>query len=607
MRRAICEKIFKNRLKTSAPDKFYSVPLALLAFGAAVAASTTLARSVEPTPSKPQALTVIAITDFHGALEPNIVRTASGENVESGGAALLSSYINIVRKKSPYPTIVVDGGDLFQGSLASNSAEGAPVIRFYNYLGVKAAAIGNHEFDYGPEGEKSVPMDPSDDPRGALKARIREARFPFLAANIMDDDGKTPSWVTRSAIYSRGGLRIGFVGAATPSTPSTTVRKNLGGLRFEDPAPYVEREARRLREIGKVDVVILTFHGGGACKSNALKNQDDLSTCDDGEMFKLLKALPAGLIDVAVGGHTHQGMAKRINGTAVLQSYSHGKQIGWADIPLTSEPGKPKAPARIMGFSPVCGVTVAGPFGPSCFPNDIQASNGPVSPAFFLGERIEPDHTVEALLKPDFDRVREIKERPIGIRALDSITRSYNLESALGNLTADVLRLSVRGSDVGVTNGGGLRANLSAGPLRYGDLYEVMPFDNRVATIVVDGKTLARMVELGHAGPHGSLSWSHLAFEADGCKVTSIAVDGKPLDVSATYRVVTNDYLAGGGSGFDRLGIDPSKVNVLWEGPYVLRDVMASALHDQGKDIKSDDFFDPKNPRQKIAGSCKHD
>ena len=91
--------------------------------------------------------------------------------------------------------MLVDAGDMFQGTLESNIGEGAAVVRAYNVLRYDAAAIGNHEFDFGPVGPAPAPRTPADDPRGALKARAAEARFPFLAANLVDAaTGAPPAW-----------------------------------------------------------------------------------------------------------------------------------------------------------------------------------------------------------------------------------------------------------------------------------------------------------------------------------------------------------------------------------------------------------------------------
>jgi 5'-nucleotidase len=557
-------------------------------------------RAEDGSPSARGIVTVIATTDFHGTLEPEVVKTASGETVEVGGAPLLAAYVKAIRAQAKGPVVHLDGGDMFQGSMASNLAEGAPVVRFFNFLQVTAAALGNHEFDYGPVGSRSVPRDPSDDPRGALKARIREARFPILAANVLDESGQTPSWLRRSFIYKKDGLRIGVVGIATPYTVSTTIGANLVGLRFLDPIEPVRREAEALRSQGRVDVVVLTFHGGAACADNSQAKVDDLSSCKDAEIFRLIKALPSGLIDVAVGGHTHMGVAKRVDKTLVLQSYSHGKQIGWAEVPVRV----PGAMARIVGFASVCGGVVQGEAGRTCAPTEVRKSNGPVLPASFLGKPVVPDAATIDLLAPDLEKVRVLKEKPLGIRALNRIGYSYRYESALGNLVADVLRTSIPGAEIGVTNSGGLRSDVPAEELNYGHVFNVLPFDNHLAKLTVTGEQLQRMVELGASGGrHGSLNWSHLKFDADGCHVTAIEVNGVPLDPKAEYRVATNDYLASGGSDFDKLGIDLTKASILWDN--IMRDEMAKRLTEWGKDIKSEYFLDPDAPRQRVRGRCE--
>jgi 5'-nucleotidase len=113
------------------------------------------------------------------------------------------------RKSTGGAVVLLDAGDMFQGTLESNLAEGAPVVRAYNALGYSAAAIGNHEFDFGPAGPSPSPVGPDDDPRGALKARAAEAHFPFLASNILDEKTSKPiAWpnVKPSAIIDAAGI-----------------------------------------------------------------------------------------------------------------------------------------------------------------------------------------------------------------------------------------------------------------------------------------------------------------------------------------------------------------------------------------------------------------
>src|SRR5882672_7805828 len=125
-------------------------------------------------------ISVVATTDLHGGVLPR---------GERGGLALLGGYVRNLRAarvRDGGGTLLVDSGDMFQGTLESNLNEGAAVVRAYNALGYAAAAIGNHEFDFGPAGPDETPRTPGEDPRGALKARAAEARFPFLAANTVE-------------------------------------------------------------------------------------------------------------------------------------------------------------------------------------------------------------------------------------------------------------------------------------------------------------------------------------------------------------------------------------------------------------------------------------
>ena len=119
-------------------------------------------------------ITIIGTNDLHGALDRLPLFAGYVDNMRAARAA------------DGGAVVLIDAGDLFQGTLESNLAEGADVIKAYNQLGYAASAVGNHEFDYGPVGPHVTVKSPGDDPRGALKARVSEAKFPFLVTNIVD-------------------------------------------------------------------------------------------------------------------------------------------------------------------------------------------------------------------------------------------------------------------------------------------------------------------------------------------------------------------------------------------------------------------------------------
>jgi 2',3'-cyclic-nucleotide 2'-phosphodiesterase (5'-nucleotidase family) len=226
-----------------------------------------------------------------------------------------------------------------------------------------------------------------------------------------------------------------------------------------------------------------------------------------------------------------------------------------------------------------------------------------VAPALFLGAPVSADPKVLSLLGPDFARAKAIKSRPIGVRALTAFSRSYeSRESSIGNFTVDSLRKAMKDDLIAVNNVNGIRAGLPAGDLTYGDVYEVMPFDNQTAIVKVTGKQLIRLVTLGHRGT--GLVWSGLTFGASKCDITSVEVNGQPVNPDAEYTLATSDFLATGESVFADAGIKPEQARVLEEPQYVLLETTLRGMIAAGNVADPLSYFDPNNPRQRVTGQC---
>ena len=171
---------------------------------------------------------------------------------------------------------------MWQGTLESNLGEGAAVVAAYNAMGVTAAALGNHEFDFGPEGQHAVPVDAGEDPRGNLKRRASEAQFPVLAANLIDTSTGAPvDWenVRPSVMVEAVGIKIGIVGVMTANALTMTIAANVGGLAVAPLAESVTTAARQLRDDGAV-LIIVAAHAGGKCTD--FSDHRDLSSCKIG-------------------------------------------------------------------------------------------------------------------------------------------------------------------------------------------------------------------------------------------------------------------------------------------------------------------------------------
>ncbi|WP_164012993.1 bifunctional metallophosphatase/5'-nucleotidase [Pyxidicoccus trucidator] len=535
--------------------------LAALAASCASTPPTAPAPEAGPTASAalggPVRLTLVGLNDFHGQVEPHRTPLKDGQVVEEGGAATLAAYVARLRQDNPGGVLLVDAGDLFQGTLPSNLTEGAVVIDVYNHLDVAAAAIGNHEFDYGPVGPGAMATRPGDDALGALKARVRQARFPLLSANLREAaTGQRPAWTGNDGtrLLTVKGVKVGLVGLTTEATPDVTNPANVASLRFLPLAPAAMEGARSLRARG-AEVVVAVAHAGGRCPD--LKNPRDTSSCErggDAEILTMLDALPPGTLDAVVAGHTHQPMGHFFGGVPVIETSGQARSLGVVELYV--DPASRRVlteRTRIQAAIPLCAQVDA--TRGTCDGRRLREQPAVrLVPATFLGAPVVPDAEVTRLLAPALATAREAQQRALGVSAATPLARGYTAEGALGNLIADALR-EAAGADVAVMNPGGIRADLPAGPLSFGQVYEVLPFDNTVALLQLTGAELRRLLELAHASDRGAV------FAVSGLELTlarcpgpqrfqgATLVGGTALAPGKTYRVAVPDFLARGGDG----------------------------------------------------------
>jgi len=528
-----------------------------------------------PPPPPPVVLSVIGTNDLHGQIH---------------ALPWLAGYLDNLRKarSTDGGVVLVDAGDMFQGTLESNLDEGSTVISAYRLLGYDAAAIGNHEFDFGPEGPAVMARSPGDDPRGALEARGRQAGFPLLMANVVDAaTGAMPQWpgFAPSVIKEVAGIKVGIIGVTTMSTPTTTMPANFVGLAMTPITDTITREAAALRKHGAA-VVVVAAHAGGMCMQ--FSDPDDLDSCeDDSEVFEVARGLPAGTVDVIIAGHTHAGIAHNVAGVAVVEAFTGGRSFDRVD--LTIDPSSGAVTARHI-FPPqrICSAPPPEP----CAPGSYEGAPVVASPA------------VTAAIEPAFVRAREKRDEQLGVRLDGDIRRANKEESALGNLFSDLMR-QARPADVAITNGGGLRASLPAGALTYGELYEAAPFDNRFAMVDLTGADLRHLIATNLGTGTGLVSLSGVRAVAR-CVKGALVVDvirsnGKPVKDRDRLKLVTSDFLAQGGDGlFTGLNLPPTAFH--FEDGDPIRDVMAAELRKRGGVIAPRTLFDPAHPRLAFPG-----
>ena len=558
-----------------------------------------IAASCTTTTSSPDAkddlviISIMGTNDVHGELLPQPGR---------GGLTTFSGYVNALRTaraRDDGGMLLIDAGDMWQGTLESNSTEGEPMVEAFNALGYTAAAVGNHEFDFGPVGSLPTPESDVDDARGALKQRATEANFPLLAANLFDIATDQPvNWdnVRPSVIVEVAGIKVGIIGVMTSEALDATIAANVVGLRVAPLADSITREATLLRASG-ASLVIVTAHAGGRC--NEFDDPADLSSCRiSAEIFQVASELPAGLVDHIIAGHTHAGIAHVVNGISITESFSNTRGFGRVDF--TIERGNQAIQSRQV-YPPqrICRFVDA--------ENDQCASPGDEStsivPASYEGQMIVPSETVLAIAEREALRVGEIKAEELGPFLPDAIVLNEQPESALGNLMVDAL-LEMHDADISFHNvSGGIRANLPAGKLTFGSVYQMFPFDNRVVILDMPGAVLRRIIEkqVHNVGRRAGFSGMQVFVDCDDNKMTiaMLLANGREIQDDENIRFLTNDFLALGGGGM----LDPGQP----DGGYqysndlpLIRDTLVQWFRMHDGQLHAEQFLDEENRRWNI-------
>ena len=451
----------------------------------------------QPTfPAGTRFLRIIATNDFHGALEPR----PDANGVRRGGAAYVAAAIERARAECApnCETLLLDGGDLFQGTPASNLSYGRPVVDYYNRMGYAAAALGNHEFDWGID---------------TLRARMRQARFGIFGANVRYTDGRDVRWIRNDTIVSRGRSRIGIIGVSTVNTPTTTRAANVVGLRFDDPAPIVDSIGRSLRSRG-ADFVVVIAHAGAFC------DRPPANTCN-GEIIDLARKLTTK-VDAIVSGHTHSLVNTEVKGIPIVQARSSGRAIDVLDLPL----GAPALAAR----------------------HEVRE---------LASDTIRPLASIDSIVQRAVARVASFVNRHVATIPV-TLTRQ-GPQYPLGNLIADAQRWAAKG-DVAIMNNGGIRTELRAGDATYGSLFEIQPFGNTLYSLTMTGDQLRGLLEamLGKSSVDDHISGLTIKYDPSkpkGSRIVSVTMsDGTPLSGSRSYKVIVNDFLATGGEGYNAGG-----------------------------------------------------
>lgn len=530
---------------------------ALLAATALSACATTGSRTAAPV-----TVGVIAINDFHGALEPPksaiVAPDGAGASVQvpAGGAAYLATVVDTVRARYAN-SVTVGAGDLISASQFASAVHlDEPAIGVMNRIGLDFAAVGNHEFDSGWQELRRKQYGgchkwTSRTP--CAVERFKGADFRYLAASTVRADGRTlfPATAIRSFGHGRSKVRVGMIGLTLRETPSLVSPDGVRGLTFADEAATINAAVPRLKRKG-ADAIVVLIHQGGATTG-----EPDPQGCNalTGDIRPILDKLNPG-VDVVVSGHTHRSYicdyaTSDPARTILLTSAAlYGQMV--TDITLTIDP----ATNRVTGKSAKNLIVQSEPY---------TSGRGPVAVSELYARYVaRPD--VSAYVKRYTDAARAFSERVVGKLggpALKPGPQTYPENVAIVNLIADAQLAATRaaGAQIAFMNHFGVRAALvpsSEGALTYGQIFATQPFTNTLITQTLTGAELKALLEQGFDAtgpaqaliPSAGFTYSFDLSRPVGDRVTAMAFNGVAIDPAANYRVTTNNFLAGGGDTF---------------------------------------------------------
>ena len=474
-------------------------------------------------------ISIVGLNDFHGQLEPTTL-AFDGINTSVGGGAFLATMFDEELDSLPGPGLILAAGDNV-GASPPNSLllEDKPAIDVENAWGLDATSYGNHEFDYGVE---------------RLLMHQERADFPFLATNIVETaTGRAPPWVTPSKVFTVNGVQVGVIGAELKNTPELVSAGATAGLSFLDEAPRIQAESERLRKLG-VRVQVVVIHQGTNVGLNPIGNAAGVPW--EGPILGIADALQGTTVDAMIVGHTHR-ISNLMRGNILI---TEGINAG-------------------TSYS-VLQLMVQG--------GDVTWAGGATRVAKTLG--VAPRADVQAIIDDANAQTAVLRNQVIGTQ-LNDITRAPDRlhESEMGNLVTDAMRAKYPGVDAAFTNSGGLRQNLvftppsageQPGEITWGEMFAVLPFGNRTVILTLTGAQLQTAflngftpfcdpTFAGGTGRFPQISGLKVQFHCTGTTPvvdtiwkTPDGVGGPltPVGPTDTVRLVTNDFMFGGGDGY---------------------------------------------------------
>ncbi|QFT72304.1 bifunctional UDP-sugar hydrolase/5'-nucleotidase [Ruegeria sp. THAF33] len=461
-------------------------------------------------------LTILHTNDIHSRIESinkyDSTCDAEGEAEGKcfGGVARLKTMVDARRDAlADQNVLLLDAGDPFQGSLFYTTYKGAAEAEFMEAIGYDVMAVGNHEFDDGPEG---------------LASFIDAVSFPVISGNLdLSSSAELKDKVGNHVVLDVGGQKVGIISAlATDTVETSSPGKDVI---FKDEIESLQADVAALQDEG-VNIIIALNHVGLA------------------KDLEIAEQVPG--LDLVVGGHSHTLLSNTQEGAAgsypmmvgdvpIVQAYAYSKYLG--EITLTFDDDG----------------------------NLISAEGEPI----LLDASVTPDADIAARVAEMGAPIEEMKQRVVAnsaaaIEGDRAVCRVQECE--MGNLVADAMlaRVAEQGAQIAIANSGGLRASIDEGEVTMGEVLTVLPFQNTLSTFEITGQTVIDALENGVSQVEEvkgrfpqvaglRFTWDPSVAPNEGRIIDVMVAEGDgfvPIDPNKTYLVVTNNYVRNGGDGY---------------------------------------------------------
>ena len=468
---------------------------------------------------------ILHSNDVHGAIDLYAAMAALKADYEAQGAEV----------------ILADAGDYSQGTVYVSVNKGADAVTMMNATGYDVVTLGNHEFDYG---------------YAQLAENMKAAKFQVLCADVLGADGKTI--YDANTIIEKGGVKIGFFGLETPEAQTKANPKLIQGLKF-----LAGADGKELYNCAAAQVADLKAKGADLVVCLAHLGVDESS--EPYTSYDLAKNVQG--IDFIIDGHSHTVMTAGPNGEPIQSTGTAFANIGVITID--------NATKKIVG-------------------NELKAiwhtEKNADGKSVTVVDYKTRDEKVAAAAKAIIDPIdkaygEKFAVSEVALNGAKAPNGNRDSETNLGDLITDAMLWKVLADAeitvpeenvVAITNGGGIRASIGVGDVTKKDINTVLPFGNTLAVVYVKGSELLEALEastfctpesIGGFPQVAGMQFTVATYETYDKndesypnstyygpktinRVTIGSINGKDFDPEATYAVITNNFVAGGGDTY---------------------------------------------------------